>query len=401
MPNAEPRLPRVVSLYLDCVRFASAAVVFIYHLSYSGFGGRWIPISNAGGDAVMAFFVLSGLIVAYTAEREQELSAFMIARLTRLWSVVVPALLLTFVLDAVGQAIDPAFYTAAAYNGDHPVFRLVANGLFINEIWFRSIVPLSNLPFWSLGFEFWNYVLFAAAFYCRGWKRYAACCAAALFAGPKILLLLPIWLFGVLVLRVGRRWTAPEPVGWLMALGPLLLYASLQAAHMRTFLDRLTQSTIGPELFDLLGNAQSCLWFNLIGALIATHFLGFFAIRHRFEALQRVEGAVRRLAGCTFSCYLFHLPLFMCLAAIFRPGPDSIAPNLVIAACAALVIGVLGPPVEASRFALRSILARREQPLGGVDASHGESTNPTDHSASNSDGARILNISTQTYVGRP
>jgi peptidoglycan/LPS O-acetylase OafA/YrhL len=362
--NSNVPLPRTSSLYLDFVRFLSAAIVFAFHLSYRGFGGTWIPL-HIGGDAVMVFFVLSGFIISYTAEREPTLAVFMTARLARLWSVAIPALALTFAADKIGNLINPDFYTATSYNPDLAVLRLVASGVFLNEVWFRSICPLSNLPFWSIGFEFWYYVLFAAGFYLSGVKRTVTVAAAAVAVGPKILLLFPIWLLGVAIYRLNNKAKASEAAGWFMFLAPLPLYAVCVVAGLHRLLDRATQSAIGPQMFHSLVNAESFLWLNMIGVLVAIHFLGFFAIQHRFGFLARVESPIRYLAGLTLSCYLFHFPLFMLFGSLLRPSSDSIGLNVLIGALSATVIVALGPWAERSRYPLRSYLAEKARVLLG------------------------------------
>jgi peptidoglycan/LPS O-acetylase OafA/YrhL len=313
----------------------------------------------------MVFFVLSGFIISYTAEREANLAVFMTARLARLWSVVIPALALTFAADTIGNLINPDFYTAKFYDSSFPILRVVASGIFLNEIWFRSICPLSNLPFWSLGYEFWYYVLFAAAFYLSGVKRKAAIVVTALVVGPKILLLLPIWLLGVAVYHLNKHSRVPEVAGWLMFFLPLLLYAGCVATNLNRHIDQATHSMIGRQWSDSLGNSNGFLWLNIVGILVAVHFLGFFAIQHRFRFLISVENPIRLVAGCTLSCYLLHFPLFMLFSSLLRPSSDSVALNLVIGALAGTVIAVLGPHLERSRYPLRSYLSERAQALLG------------------------------------
>jgi peptidoglycan/LPS O-acetylase OafA/YrhL len=59
-------------------------------------GGILWPFTYMGSEAVMAFFVLSGFVIAYVADqRETTLQAFAAARLARLYSVIIPAMLLT------------------------------------------------------------------------------------------------------------------------------------------------------------------------------------------------------------------------------------------------------------------------------------------------------------------
>jgi len=68
---------------------------------------------------------------------------------------------------------------------DHPLFRLAAAAAFLNEIWFWSITPLSNVPVWSLGFEAWFYALFGVFIFLRGWKRAGLVCLVGLIAALK------------------------------------------------------------------------------------------------------------------------------------------------------------------------------------------------------------------------
>ena len=63
--------------------------------------------SGFGGEFVLIFFVLSGCVVgripvdSIVKDKEWEWIDYLIARLTRLWVVLIPALLLTFILDTI------------------------------------------------------------------------------------------------------------------------------------------------------------------------------------------------------------------------------------------------------------------------------------------------------------
>ena len=89
-----------LSLYLDLFRFFMALVVLLSHASSKAYtdGLTWraYPFSQ---PAVLGFFVLSGFVIAYvTARRERDGLSFTISRIARLYSVVIPALLLTATL---------------------------------------------------------------------------------------------------------------------------------------------------------------------------------------------------------------------------------------------------------------------------------------------------------------
>src|SRR5688572_26545955 len=94
-----------------------------------------------GEDAVVAFFVLSGLVIAYVADtKETNARSFISARLAKLWSVMIPALFIGVVLVGIGNLFSPI----AALNwslGAGEVARSIMAALFLNEIWFVSMTP--------------------------------------------------------------------------------------------------------------------------------------------------------------------------------------------------------------------------------------------------------------------
>jgi len=108
-----------------------------------------------GHEAVVVFFVLSGFVITFAAgERDRTLERYIVSRLTRVLSVAVPAVLLTYVADRVGHSIDPALYSR--FSLMQPVVRLIAGLTLLNESWV-SIQIFSNTPIWSIGYEFWYY----------------------------------------------------------------------------------------------------------------------------------------------------------------------------------------------------------------------------------------------------
>src|SRR5258708_29605931 len=97
---------------------------------------------------------------------------------------------------------------------------LLLSALFVNELWFHPVAPLSDIPVWSIGFEFWYYVFFGVIIFAPGKWRYIAVSVVALIAGPRILLLLLIWLLGVAVYQLGRRRLVGGAVGWVFFVLP-------------------------------------------------------------------------------------------------------------------------------------------------------------------------------------
>ena len=148
------------SIFLDAIRFGAACIVFLSHLTSRDFN-HVFPWINLGHEAVVVFFVMSGFVIAYVAKtRENSCEQYVAARLGRLYSVVVPSILFTAIIDTVGRHIDSSWYHTIP--NDHLILRLAINFFFMQQVWNFTVIPLSNGPFWSLSFEFWYYVIFGA-----------------------------------------------------------------------------------------------------------------------------------------------------------------------------------------------------------------------------------------------
>jgi peptidoglycan/LPS O-acetylase OafA/YrhL len=132
-------------------------------------------VTSLGHQCVIAFFALSGFLVGGPALRnifagDWHWPRYTLRRLTRLWIVLIPALLLTFAVDTAGETIGGRF----GYDGgfqkllnsgptassptDLSVRTFVANVFFLQTI----VTPTfgTNGPLWSLANEYWYYVLF-------------------------------------------------------------------------------------------------------------------------------------------------------------------------------------------------------------------------------------------------
>ena len=63
-------MDRYFSIYLDAIRFCMAFLVFFYHSAFPNFL-PWLPWVDVGHHAVIVFFVLSGLVIAYVSEAKE------------------------------------------------------------------------------------------------------------------------------------------------------------------------------------------------------------------------------------------------------------------------------------------------------------------------------------------
>ncbi len=344
------------SLYLDVLRLTAALVVLFSHIGHGHLvGGVLWPFTRWGGEAVMAFFVLSGMVIAHVVDtRKSNMAEFMVARIARLFSVILPAMVLTFVLDTVGQSANPSSYAAVGQlrpEGSESLNYLLSF-LMLNQSWGLNRHFGSNGAYWSIPFEFWYYMLFGALCLMRGWACWAALAGAALLAGPRILALLPVWLLGVAAYRVmtsGRR------IAW-----PLLGCAvTLADAGSLLVLDMrrpgwLAASGLQPD---------SWAWQGLFGLCIAAHLVCAAQVRGVPDWVQgltasRLAACLRFAAGVSFSLYLFHLPVLNFLHA-FRDefAGSALYPALLIVA-PLLLAGTVGYWCELQKVPLRRLLAR-------------------------------------------
>jgi len=350
-----PAMNKAVSIYLDLVRFLAALTVFFVHANYDRFTSN-LPLvgwlKDFGNDAVMVFFVLSGFVIAYVVDqKEKTLKDYAASRLARLYSVVVPALILTFVLDHIGAHIAFNMYDGWWFQNDRPLWRFVSNLFFVNEFWFTSIRPFSNGPFWSLGYEFWYYVIFAIACFVKRPLKFFLIGAVCLLIGPKIMLLLPVWLLGAQVYYIIKKRMVPESFGWVMFAGSALLYIGFRLGDYPDALYQYMVRGIGiVYMQDYLRWSQEFLSSYIIGVLVAIHFIGAALVAPRFAKIIGVcEKPIRYLAAYTFTLYLFHYPLLQFLGAVTSTMTAEWLRNAIVIFGSLSVIWVLGAVTESRK----------------------------------------------------
>ena len=363
-PISATRLTQRESIYLDIVRSLAALDVIYDHstdLFHMPAFGRW------GHHAVIVFFVLSGYVIATVADtRESSPRAYFIARLSRLWSVLLPALVLTAICDALARGFGTNPAALASMPDDWPLIRIGAMLAFLSESWV-SIQPLSNGAAWSLCLEFWYYVAFGLwLFLPRGpWRTWLPLAAVAL-AGHKGLLLFPVWLTGVALHRIPalRRHPAWVDAGLFVGGAALVAWVCIAREYEPAF--AIMRAVTGPWLFAQLAEAR-VFWLDwLLGLAVAAHLLASRRVMQWFP-MERVAGPARWCAGVSFAAYLFHYPLLHLASAFLTPDQGWIA-----LASTLVAIAVLGPPAERSRRWWRdrlgrlveAVAARRSRPAG-------------------------------------
>jgi peptidoglycan/LPS O-acetylase OafA/YrhL len=299
------------SFWLDLARGMAAVFVMLGHIRAQFFGqygsdvtGLIDPAQKAfyvvfglGHEAVMLFFVMSGLLIApkfFSADRITPRFAlsYSVDRLTRVYVVAIPMLLLSILGAWTAQGI----WGASVYHGGSDcapaIGDLVTNLLFLNNGIVETIC--SNGPYWSIHNEVFYYfvwpclvILLVAA------RQSMLVIPAAVFLIVSVtallwfdiydthntLLLFPVWLVGGFSVLIGR---VPGRFG-------LWLAAALVALVM-------------PSLIP--GNAT----FLLEAYVLAIVFCGFFiAARDGWSPRPRMRRLAKWLADISFTLYLSHV----------------------------------------------------------------------------------------------
>src|SRR4051812_26930765 len=96
---------------LDLLRISAALIVVIFHGLEQWFPSLTSPespYSRAAHTAVIIFFVLSGYVVTYTTSvNNRGGMKYIQARLGRLCSIVIPALIISAICEIVVYNLDP------------------------------------------------------------------------------------------------------------------------------------------------------------------------------------------------------------------------------------------------------------------------------------------------------
>lgn len=334
---SESLLHRQPNVSLNLIRLIAASLVVIGHLRalmFVDFGESdsrevlvqaFYLLTSLGHPAVMVFFALSGYWVGGGAMRAIGRDAFtwrgyLTARLTRLWLVLIPAVLLTQLLDRSGTALnassgvyygDPAYHTVVPIGGAVSFLGLpetLGNIFFVQSLWVSTIG--TNTPLWSLAYELWFYVMFPAMLLvCSkeqpGRRRVIAgivlICAAAI-AGPKVLLLFPIWIAGAAI-----AWQKTRICHALASLRPgTVCLAQLLAVAMTC-----TSAAASSYLDGRLPGAD-----YIVGAAALLMIAAYTGDDRGMKApLYRVSQA----ANWSYSLYAYHLPILALIVSFVLP----------------------------------------------------------------------------------
>ncbi len=254
-------------------------------------------ICGLQGQAVTLFFVLSGYfiggaIIKDNARARWSWSRYSIQRLTRLWTVLLPALILTFVLDSLGKTMGDYRY----FNGSQDNWICFFKNLFFLQTISGGVYG-TNGPLWSLANEFWYYLLFPLFYLALFGKKslnYKALCAllftVSLFFLPANLTLGGgVWLMGVAAFICVStpgilRWTG----------NPFFFMAACLFFVWSLYFSYGQDPIVNPNY--LVGFSTACL-------------LPFLAT-HRWDGVGYTKIS-RVLSDISYTLYLVHFPLLV------------------------------------------------------------------------------------------
>lgn len=344
---------KTTSFYLDLLRVIAAFSVLLVHVNMAEFSNNLFIPSESGHKFVMIFFVLSGYLIAFTVHQKNKGSQrYLIDRFSRLYSVVMPALLFTFVLDYVGKHFNPGFY-ADKFKSDHLGFRYLMNFTYLGQVWGFCTIPGTNGPFWSLPYEFWYYMIFWAGIYLKGYKRVISIIVISCLVGVKILILLPVWLFGVLAYHISQRMNFSNKL-LLFLFGITALIIGMLTFYW-DFSFFSNQFPFGrPPLF-----FSSHFVFDWIyGALVAINIGCIGAVSSTIKIPIVIERCIKYLSSITFSLYLYHLPILVFIAAFVPYNKSSYLQVTVILIGLIVIVGILSAITEKRRKYLSSVIEK-------------------------------------------
>jgi peptidoglycan/LPS O-acetylase OafA/YrhL len=345
-PGSVP-LTATAQSFVASARWTSALVVMLAHLRAILFVGweslpaqaKTMPVrafyalTSLSHEAVIVFFVLSGFLVGGSnfdraLRGKFDLRSYSVDRFTRIYVTLVPALMLTVALDWIGMSW---LGWTGFYDGTHPLVGARFHpafeakqgvAVFVGNLFMLQpvYVPVlgSNIPLWSLSYEVWFYVWFAAVAAAVSGFR------GARIAVPLLTLILGylfqwlalyylvIWCLGIVAFRWPTRATG---VGLpILALGVSLGLAAVKAGDV------------------LIGGLTVSLSDFPVGVSFA-----WLLVRIKNRRVRWLEASLRpNLAASDFSysLYVTHFPLVLLLSTgiasalgLWRELQSGLVPN--------------------------------------------------------------------------
>lgn len=361
---------------MDGMRALAAVAVLICHerdmLFYDATATLSAPwklfyfVTGFGHQAVMIFFVLSGYWITKTVARRCTEGGFAwsdyaIDRLSRLYIVLVPALLLGGLLDSIGRYGTAAPLYLGLQGANTLTWdvaaRLSLSDLIGNLAFVQSLIvePFgSNGPLWSLANEFWYYLWFPSLYQLLQGRRPSI--AASIFVLTTMVAfrsLLPgfiCWLFGSSLFYATQNRIAKTAPGRGAGVGRAALIVLF---FVILSLSRMKLIAIDDAITDMAVSGSFALML-------------FALIRSARTYPSWLAPLCRYGAGSSYSLYLVHFPLVVFLSALFltpasrRPPSGGLLLSFVAIGFVAIVYAYgVSAVTEANTSKLRRWLKKK------------------------------------------
>ena len=337
-------------LTVDLMRFLAAVTVVWAHVwgVLTPFDdtatGVWKAVyisAGFGQDAVRVFFIISGYWITASILRKSGKGSwtwpsYFIDRFSRLWLVLIPALLIGLALDYSGRfVLDLPRYSDFDFVTMKDVdiaTSLTPEAFFGNLAFLQTVyVPTfgSNAPLWSLTNEFWYYIWFPALlFMFRGKLSIMTLVTLAtmvLFYNSGVTSAFLIWLLGsavyVVTNRIGATWRTK----------PALVRNSAVAASLALFLATLAATHLWSVSW-LVDGLIVGIGFSILLTVIIAFDVGIPKILHSGSAYG---------AKASYSLYLIHFPLMLFLASTVFAGQVFVAGPFALMAAIGLTLALV------------------------------------------------------------
>ncbi|GAC1342742.1 MAG: acyltransferase [Acetobacteraceae bacterium] len=331
-------IAKSASVSLDLLRGAAALTVFLHHANWLGLDGgalAWFR-RDVGHSAVVIFFVLSGYVIAATLRRGEGAVGYGIKRASRVYSVAVPAVVLTLLLDLASVHWQLPV-NLPEYELHKPLVYVAVALAFAGDLWTLAVPAFSDNPYWSLNYEVWYYAAFGVAAFARGPWRVVGVGLVLAIMGPKLWLLFPIWLAGAWLFHRQQRRPLAERPARLVAVAAIALFLIVKALHVEEAINDAAAPILAA--WPPLRFSQWFLGDYLVGVLTVALVYALGSTNVVFPlAVQR---AIVGLAKVSFSLYLMHFPLLQFFAAML-PGTGPLP--VVLALLGAVAFGLVFEP---------------------------------------------------------
>lgn len=311
---------------LDLIRGSDALLVVMGHLRSLMFeswnGGNifkiiFYAVTSLGHQAVIVFFVLSGFFVggSFIADKNKDMFKYSIKRISRFYTVLIPALVLTWIIDSIGIYLFKANALYGGYSDNYVLkydvaSRLNLETLFANMIYLQDIIyPTfgSNGALWSLAYEFWFYIIFPLLWFLFSSNKinykivaFTVILTMFYFLGLKGFIYFLIWFIGVLVYSLYKEENINKKIKqskYKIILILAFICTLLMSFFCRTWgliADLFLGISFGLLLLVMLNSKEiSSIYLKKIATFIA---------------------------NISFSMYAIHLPILVLIIAFFTKG---------------------------------------------------------------------------------